>query len=294
MNDRAKKFIASVNSLSITIKSFLIIVALPTFLAILYFGLIASDVYISEAKYALRTSSETPSLGLIDSFLGGTTISTSGSDEYIVRDYILSREMLGKLDKELDLKHHYQSGDIDLFSRLSKDASTEDFYEYYQKMVGIQIESNGGISSLTVRSYTPEFGQKVAQLIIRNSEDLINSLNQRIIDDTLKFARREVDKAGDKVKNATEEISSFRNKSKSIDPAQETTGVLKIVIELEGELAKSRAELIQAESYMKPDSLQVKNLRSKVDALKTQIDNERNRLASEDENGKDMNTLIYT
>ena len=44
---------------------------------------------------------------------------------------------------------------------------------------------------------------------------------------------------------------------------------------------------------MKPDSLQVRNLQAKVNALKTQIQNERLRLANEKKGSEDLNQLIY-
>ena len=47
------------------LRSFLLIVGIPTISAILYYGLIASDIFVSEAKYAIRTSDAVPSAGLL-------------------------------------------------------------------------------------------------------------------------------------------------------------------------------------------------------------------------------------
>lgn len=293
MIETVQKYTDSIKQLPFSGKAFLVIVVLPTIIAAIYYGLIASDIYISEAKFAIRTNAEAPAAGVIDSLLGGTTASPSGPDLYIVRDYILSRDMLNALDKELDLRGHFQSTEIDRFSRLDKDASQEEFYKYYLSKVGIGMDTNGAIGTLRVRSFAPQFAQKVAANIIEKSETLINNLTNRIVDDSLQFARNEVNMAERKVRDASDAMSSFRTKSQSINPEQETTGVLRIVTELEGELAKSRAELIQAESYMKPESVQVNNLRTKVIALQKQIANEKQRLANDDENKADMNKLIY-
>lgn len=286
-------FVPYVSRLSIAWKTFLIIVVLPTIIAAIYYGLIASDIYISEARYAVRTNSETSSSGIIDSIFGSNSASPSAADSHIVRDYILSRDMMIALDKELDLKSHYQSSNIDYFSRLPRDATQEEFYKYYLKMISINLESDPSIATLHVRSYSPEFSRKVAALIIDKSETLVNDMTKRIIADSLKFAKSEVANAEDLVRKTSDAMSNFRNEYKSIDPEQETSGVLKIVTDLEAELAKSRAELLQAESYMKPGSVQVKNLRSKVTALEKQISKERQRLAGNNGNDQNMNKLIY-
>ena len=142
MTQRMSTFVSSLNNSSVSVKTFLLIVFLPTILSGIYYGLFASDVYVSEARYALRTSSETPTLGVIDSFFGGSPVTSSSNDAYIIRDYILSRQMMEYLDKELKLKSHYQSKDIDYFSRLDQDASTEDFYNFYLKMIQVTLESS--------------------------------------------------------------------------------------------------------------------------------------------------------
>lgn len=285
--------VKKIYGLSLTWKIFLIVVVLPTITAAIYYGLIASDIYVSEAKYALRTSSEAPASGIIDSIFGSSSSSSASGDSYIVKDYILSRDMMDVLDKELDLKKHYQSRKIDYFSRLSQDATREDFYKFYRKMIGVSLESSGTITTLHVRSFSPKYSQKVAEAIINKSEDLVNQMSDRIVADSLRFAKNEVANAEEKVRKTSDAMSRFRSRTESINPEQETTGVLKIVTQLEGELAKSRAELLQAESFMKPDSAQVTNLRSKVKALEKQISHERQRLASKNGNAFDMNKLIY-
>ena len=279
--------------LSIAWKAFIIIVVLPTLIASIYYGLIASDIYVSEAEYAVRSSSEAPASGIIDSIFGSSSSSSSTADSNIVKDYILSRDMMDALDKELDLKKHYQSKDIDYFSRLEQDATQEDFYEYYLDMIDITLDTNASIATLRVRSFSPQYAQKVAALIINKSEELVNKLSDRITNDTLRFAKNEVANAEEKVRKTSGAMSQFRSKTKSIDPEQETTGVLRIVTNLEAQLAKARADLLQAESYMKPDSIQVSDLRSKVTALEKQISRERLRLAGGNGKIEDMNTLIY-
>lgn len=273
-------------------QAFVWTVLLPTLLSVLYYGLIVSDRYISEAKFALRSSSDIQVGGLIDSFLGSTTGTPVVEDDMVVRDYILSLDMLKQLDAKLGLRKHYSSHDIDWFSRLSDDASQEDFLKFYQHHVDIQIESGSMISTLRVHDYDPVYARKIGEEIIVRSEALVNELSVRISEDTIKFARHEVDAAEDRVRSAAGAVTQFRNKTRSIDPGEETSAVLGIVAQLEGKLAAARAQLVEAMSYMNPDTAQVQNLRVKVNALQEQVQHERERLANSGAEGKDFTSLI--
>jgi len=274
-------------------KAFVLVVIVPILLAIIYYGLIASDIYVAEARYAIRTSAESPAGGLAGSVLSTATTSTSASeDAMILRDYILSRDMLEALDSLLDLRRHYAGDRIDFLARLRENASLEDFVEYYQNKVEIDIESGSQISTLRVRAFDAETAKRLAENIIELSEALVNRLSERIVDDTLRFARSEVAVAETQVREASSALTGFRSVSRSIDPEQETNAVLGIVTQLESNLAIARSELIQAESFMNPASVQVKNLRARVNALDQQVRNERQRLSADGENTTDYTRLI--
>lgn len=271
---------------------FLVTVLLPTLLAAFYYGLVASDRYVSEAHFALRSSSDIQVGGILDSVFGSAGGRTSSEDDSIVNDYIMSLDMLQKLDQALDLRGHYSSDKIDILSRLDADASQEDFLKYYQDHVEVQFDTDTLITTLRVRAYDPEYARKVAQEIINLSEDLVNELSVRITEDTIKFARKEVDLSEERVRKAANAVTAFRTQSRTIDPSQETTAVLGIVTQLESNLAAAKAELIQAMSYMKPDSAQVQTLRARVEALKKQVEDERERIADSSAKGKDFTSLI--
>ena len=76
---------------------FLYTVAIPTTLSVLYFGLIASDVYVSESRYIVR-SSEQQSSSTLGLMLKDTGLSRAEDDSYSVENFILSRDALTALD----------------------------------------------------------------------------------------------------------------------------------------------------------------------------------------------------
>jgi capsular polysaccharide transport system permease protein len=159
-------------------------------------------------------------------------------------------------------------------------------------MIETSTDSSSHVSTLSVRAFTPDFAKLIAENIIRLSEDLVNNMSNRIIDDSLQFARNEVEIAESRVRKASEMLTQFRNETKSINPDQETTAVLNIITRLEALLAESRAELVEAQNYMQNESIQVKVIKGKVMALQQQVEEERKRLNNNQEDDSDFTHLI--
>ena len=73
---------------------FALTVLVPTIVAIVYFGLIASDVYISESRFVVRRSQQPaiPSSGSLGELLQSTGLTHSDEDASLVHD-LFSRVM---------------------------------------------------------------------------------------------------------------------------------------------------------------------------------------------------------
>ena len=277
---------------SIYTRTFLACIALPTLAAAVYYSLFASDIYISEARFAIRSGTQAISTDLFDSIISGT--GSEGEDAVIVRDYIQSHDMMQELDRQLGIRSHYSSGDIDTLARFDANATNEEFLAYYRKKTEIRIDPQTNITTIRIKAFDAEMTQKIASSIINLSEALVNRLSERIVDDSLRFARAEVEKSEARVRAANKALTDFRGEMNSINPGEETSAVLRIVTELEGALAASRAELIQAEGFMRADSPQVNTIRNKVHALEMQVRQERQRLTSEEDSAIDYTHLIDT
>lgn len=265
-------------------------VGLPTLVAAAYWGIIASDVYVSETRYSVRSSDVAPAANMLSAFLSPAGISMSAEDAKMVKDYIRSRDMLDQLQSKLDLRSHYSSKEIDWYSRLADDASAEDFLEYYRDMVDAKEANSAEITILKVRAFDPATAKTIADTILDLSEVLINQWSERITEDTLRFARSELAIAEENVRKTSEALTRFRNQSRSVDPGEETSAVLQIITGLQVSLAETRAELIETQSFMRSDSAQVRKLKAREAALESQIERERKKLAGE--SGTELARLI--
>ncbi len=82
---------------------FLLVVILPTALASIYFGFIASDRFVAESSFVVRSAKQ-PLGGGLGSLLQMTGIARSQDDAYSVQEYIQSRDAVAALQQRVNLR----------------------------------------------------------------------------------------------------------------------------------------------------------------------------------------------
>ena len=110
---------------------FLLAVVVPTALAVLYYGLLASDVYVSESRFVVRSPDKPAATGL-GVLLKSTAFSTAGDEIYAADDYIQSRDALRALNRDGFVVRAYSAPNISIFDRfdpLRLDGSFESLYD---------------------------------------------------------------------------------------------------------------------------------------------------------------------
>lgn len=260
--------------LSSLLRRLLLWVGLPTLAAVVYFGLLATDMYESESKYSIQGSDMRS--GALDTLLGALPVG-AGSNEYdarAVQEYILSRDVLQRLDGEEGFIAHHQDASVDWFARIPADATFEEAYEYYQGLVDVRYDSQAGVSTLTVLATTAADARRFALAILGYAEQMVNDLSERARLDRMDFALQEVAGGEQRLAKARHAILELQREGAELNPQESATAVFNIRTELEGELAKTRAELRQLESFMKPEAHQVQALRQKIVSLEEQVQNE--------------------
>ena len=270
--------------------SFCLFVLLPTLVGAIYFVVFASDRYVAETRFAVRTGAQSSGGGFLENFVGNSFGSSAREDAGIVRDYILSHDMLKKLQQRVGLRDHYGSPKIDLLSRLKADASDEDLLEYFGDRIEVIDEPETNITTIRVIAFDRETARAIAQHLLTLSEQLVNKMSERVTEDTLRFARSELDRAELNVRDTITALTRFRKESHLVDPGQETQAVLSIVTELETRLASAKAELIEAKSVMRGRTPQIQNLEARIAALDSQATIERGRLTNSHDT--DLTSLI--
>lgn len=255
-----------------THRLFWLTVVVPTFLAILYFGLIASDIYISESRFVVRSPERqaTSPLGII---FKGAGFTRSQDDSYTVQDFVLSRDALRVLDQELDLRRAFGQGDLfRRFPGLDWDDSFENLHRYYQKMVvSTQLDSASSIATVTVRAFNAEDALRINQRLLEMSEKLVNRLNERGRQDMIRFAANEVTDAEKKAKLAALTLARYRNEKGVIDPERQSAIPLQQIARLQEELIAAKTQLVQLQMITK-DNPQIPVLRKRIEILEHEVE----------------------
>lgn len=247
--------------------SFFAFVALPLLVASLYWGVIASKQYVTEAKFALRSAESSSLTALGVGGQGGQQI----QDSQVVVKYILSRGMVDTLDKKLDLRSKFSRPGIDYFSRFDAEDPIETLEKYWRKRVEASVDIMSGIISVHVRSFTPEDSLLITQSIIELSEKLVNELSTRSRRDALAQARAELTRAEERLKTTTSEMRDTRNAEGVLDAPSAAEAINKVINQLRMELSAAEESLAMQSSAAAGDSPQARLLHARVNSLKKQI-----------------------
>lgn len=266
---RSKKVVSRLKRLN---KLFTWTVILPTTLAIIYFGFIASDVYISESHFLVRSSEHQPT-SPFGALLKSTGFTRSQDDTYTVEDFLLSRDALQQLNEKLGLKELFADKKIDIFSRfpgLSWDDSFEALLLYYRNRIEIYFDPLSSIMTLRVRGFSAESSVRINQELLYMGERLVNDLNRRSREDTISFAASEVALAEKKAKEAALALSAYRDSEEVIDPESQSVLHLQHVAKLQSELVATQAHLTQLQTFAKSNpqipsvELHIQNLQQEI------------------------------
>jgi capsular polysaccharide transport system permease protein len=270
------------SALSRADRLFLLVVALPTAVATVYFGFLASDVYISESQFVVRSPDKAATTGL-GVLLKSTGFSNAGDEVYAAQDYVESRDALRALNKGGAVARAYGNANISIFDRfnpLGLGGSFEDLYLYYRARVAVQYETTSSITTLTVRAYTPEDAYRFNRQLLELSEALVNRLNTRGRNDVVQNASREVRDAELAARNASVALAAFRNTHGVVDPEEQAKAQLELVSKLQDELISARMQLLQLQRIA-PENPQVPILDTRIQGLSHQIDVEMGRVAGD-------------
>lgn len=254
-------------------------VALPTLLSGVYYGGLASDQFESYAQFTVQSSDSRPALG-VEGLLVGLATGSSGAahDSLAVRDYVLSRDMLSRLDREHGFIAHFKDSQRDVLSRLRVTASFEESFDYFGHKVYADFDQVSGSITLRVRAFSADKAREFAQSVLSYGEEMVNKLSERERRDRTAYAEGDLRRAEARLVDARKAVVALQQKHGDISPLETATAAMEIRTQLEGELAKARAELMQLKSFMKEDAPQVLAANEKVKSLSAQVAGESRRL----------------
>lgn len=245
---------------------------IPTLVSLIYFLFLASDVYISESRFVVRSPDKPATTGL-GVLLKSTGFTNGGDEIYAAESFIQSRDALKALNRKGSYASAYSAPQIsfvDRFNGLGFNGSFEALYKYYKSKIQIEHETTASITTLSVRAYSAQEAYRVNSQLLQMAEATVNHLNERGRTDLIRFASVEMEEAKRKAREAALALSAFRNTQGVVDPEKQATVQLQMVSKLQDEVIAGRSELLQLRSIA-PDNPQISVLATKVKGLEREM-----------------------
>lgn len=249
------------------LKLFTTLAVIPTLLAIVYYGLIASDMYVSETQFSIYSNEPTASpIGIegLSQLASGNIRNTPLEQLLTVYEYIKSYDLLKELDKEINLKEIYSDSDIDSFSRLSETPSNKEFLNHYHNMIEVEINREASIIRLGAKAFKKEDALKIAEGITKLTEEFINKMLNRVKKDSLIEAEEFILKAENKIKANQTALTQFRINNGTLDPSKELEAKLELIRSLEVKKAELIIEKSQKKSLLSTTSIPISSIKTKI------------------------------
>ncbi len=260
--------------------SFIWLVFAPMLVVTYYLWMIATDQYSSVTGFTVRKEEG----GNASELLGGLsqfTGSSGGSDGEILYEFILSQSLVRAVEEETGLVAHYSAHwDQDPVFSLWPEPSIEDLEWFWQRIVRVAFDSGSGLTEVQVLAFDPDKAQQVSEVIVRKSQEMINALNEQAREDSMRYARADLDEAVNRLKTAREALTAFRTRTQIVDPEADIQGRMGVMNNLQQQLAEALIEYDLLSGTTNADDPRLTQERRRIQVIRERIANERQSFAT--------------
>ncbi len=247
--------------------------------AIVYWGVIASDRYVSVADVVVDSTDLAG--GRPVDFAALFAGSRNDHDLMLLRDHLRSVDMLEKLDAKLQLRAHYSNWKRDPISRMwFEDAAQEFFHNHYLSRVAIEVDDSAGVLRITAQAYTPSMAQAITRALVEEGERFMNDMVHRLARDQVDFLEKQVSEMSERVLKTRRALVDFQNVKGFLSPQAAAETLTGIVARLEGELTQLKASREAMLGYLSPTAPDIAQINLQIAAIETQLRAEKARLTS--------------
>lgn len=259
-------------------RSFYLLVCLPSLLTAAYLYLVAEPQYASTLGFSVRSEeASTPS-----DLLGGIvslSSSSSGSDTDVLFEFIRSQRMVRVVDERVGLRTVWAAPGDPVFG-VDPEASVEDLLTYWNRMVKVFYDSSSGLIELRIHAFAPDQAQALAQVIYEESSRLINDLSAIAREDATRYAAAELELAVERLRVARQAVAEFRLRTQILDPEADILGRMGILNSLQEQLAAAQIDLDIVNQTASASDPRVERAERRVRVIEERIVEERDRFST--------------
>lgn len=256
-----------------------LVLVVPNAVALVYFGLVASDRFESETRFTVRTSEP---LRTNDALAEASGIPSAliVQDTQIIANHVVSRAMLDRIARDIDLHEVFGRQDVDWHARLPADATAEDVLDYWEDMASVSIAPASGIITIKIQAFSAAEAHALNEIVVAASEELVNDMNERIWRDVTGAAAGEVELATAQLSAARINLQEARNRAGILTIDSASSSLSALLTQVQGEKIALEYEFQSRREMVSEDAPQMRVLANQIEAKDRQIADLRRQIAS--------------
>jgi capsular polysaccharide transport system permease protein len=242
----------------------------PAALVAGYLGFVMSDQYTAQAQFAVMGAGGASADPI--SKLTGLSGFQETQNALIVINYLQSPAIVAELEHAATLGKRFSRPDIDWLSRFHAGDSFEKLVKYWRHQIKLNVENPSGIVTVKVSAFSPEDALAIAKAVVAASENMVNTMSRRAIQDATTEADNELERAQRRLQEVRIALADLRKAQSTLDPHRTADGLSKLAAELRLERARLEDDASAAKrSSIEETSPQLQLLRIKIEVISKQI-----------------------
>jgi capsular polysaccharide transport system permease protein len=250
----------------------MVFVLLPTFIAGYYYYMIATPMYETKSAFIIQqadgavTAGGPPAPGGLFGGMVEANKEASGA-----QDLLQSRDGLKRLNEDHNFIDVFSRPEIDTVQRLPDDATFEDAYSIYQRMVKVSYDPTEGLIRLSVLAPDPNLSVEFTRALIGYAEEEIDKLSRRKREDQMEDAMASYTDAEAKLLEAQQKLVALQEQSNVLNSEVEVQLISTQIGQLETQLSTDRLSLAQMEANENPNEARMDPIRRRIEAVEAEI-----------------------
>ena len=143
-----------------------------------------------------------------------------------------------------------------------------------------------------ILAFEPRDAQAISQAIFDESSAMINDLNAVSRADSIRYAREELDKSVERLKEARQTMTEFRDKYQLVDPRGDVEGQLGILSLLQQQLAEAVINRAILETNARESDPRLEQADVRIKVIREQIDQERKKFGGQTTEGEQLSSVV--
>ncbi|WP_235962646.1 capsule biosynthesis protein [Jannaschia marina] len=263
-------------------------VGLPTLIAAFYYYVIATPMYATKSEFIIQQAdAATAGATGLGGLFSGTGLATQ-QDSISVQSYLLSRDALNRLDADLGFTAHFSQPEIDPLQRLEPDATRDDAYKLYQRVVEIGYDPTEGVIKMEVVAADPTVSAAFSDALIGYAEEQVDQLTARLRADQMQGAMDSFAAAEERMLEAQAKSVDLKERVGVGSALAEESLIYSQIGAIETEIRAERLRLDQLLANARPNQTRVEVAQSNVARLEAELETLRSSLTGTESDGGNL------